>query len=206
MSTDVDATLTWGGLGCGGVRWGCLRSFNILQPRSFDLAQDVYKSTDVDATLTWGGVGCGGVRWGCLRSFNRVPSTLHKMSTDVDATLTWGGVGCGGVRWGAVGCGGDVYVPSTAFLRPCTRCLQMLMLRSHGVGWGDRVVRVSHHVPHCMLLLLLMMMIPSNSSKRGAFFVALDRKHTVVTCHSVLFTSAKAMLSEITTDLCDRIL
>ena len=48
------------------------------------------------------------------------------MSTDVDATLTWGGVGCGG----------DVNVPSTTFLRPCTRCLQMLMLRSHGVGWG----------------------------------------------------------------------
>ena len=48
------------------------------------------------------------------------------MSTDVDATLTWDGVGCGG----------DVNVPATAFLRPCTRCLQMLMLRSHGVGWG----------------------------------------------------------------------
>ena len=51
------------------------------------------------------------------------------MSTDVDATLTWGGVGCGG----------DVNVPSTAFLRPCTRCLKMLMLRSRGVGCGEDV-------------------------------------------------------------------
>ena len=112
------------------------------------------------------------------------------MSTDVDATLAWGGVGCGG----------DVSVPSTAFLRPSQDVdatlrvpsglhtmlmLQMLMLRSHGVGWGDLGVRVSHHVPHCMLLLLMMMMmvlvmmvmmvmvmmmmmIPSNSSRRGA--------------------------------------
>jgi len=64
-----------------------------LQPRSFDLAQDV------DATL-------------------RVPSALHTMLM-----------------------------------------LQMLMLRSHGVGWGDLGVRVSHHVPHCMLLLLLLMMM-----------------------------------------------
>ena len=41
----------------------------------------------------------------------------------------------------------------------------------HGVVRGDLGVRVSHHVPHCMLLLLLllmMMMIPSNSSRRGA--------------------------------------
>ena len=37
--------------------------------------------------------------------------------------------------------------------------LQMLMLRSHGVGWGDLGVRVSHHVPHCMLLLLLLMVM-----------------------------------------------
>ena len=79
------------------------------------------------------------------------------MSTDVDATLAWGGVGCGG----------DASVPSTAFLRPSQDVdatlrvpsglhtmlmLQMLMLRSHGVGWGDLGVRVSHHVPHCMLL------------------------------------------------------
>ena len=37
--------------------------------------------------------------------------------------------------------------------------LQMLMLPSHRVGWGDLGVRVSHHVPHCMLLLLLIMMM-----------------------------------------------
>jgi len=35
--------------------------------------------------------------------------------------------------------------------------LQMLMLRSHGVGWGDLGARVSHHVPYCMLLLMMMM-------------------------------------------------
>ena len=37
--------------------------------------------------------------------------------------------------------------------------LQMLMLRSHGVGWGDLKLRVSHHVPHCMLLLMMMKMM-----------------------------------------------
>ena len=100
--------------------WGAVGMLTFLQPRSFDLAQDVYRC------WCYAHMGWGGVRWGCYRSFNRVPSTLHKMSTDVDATLTWGGVGCGG----------DVTVPSTAFLRPCTKCLQMLMLRSHGVGWG----------------------------------------------------------------------
>ena len=91
---------------------GAVGMLAFLQPRSFDLAQDV------DATL-------------------RVPSALRTM-------------------W----------------------MLKMLMLRSHGVEWGDLGVRVSHHVPHCMLLLLLMMMkvlvmmmmmmIPSNSSRRGA--------------------------------------
>ena len=105
------------------------------------------------------------------------------------------------LRSHGVGWGGDVNVPSTALLRRAQNVdatlrvpsalhmmlmLQILMLRSHGVGWGDLGVRVSHHVPHCMLLLLLMMMIPSNSSRRGAFFVGVARKHTVVTCHSVL--------------------
>ena len=82
-------------------------------------------------------------------------------ATDADATLTWAGVG-----WG-----GDVSVPSRSFdlaqdvyatLRVPSALrrmlmLQMLMLGSHGVGWGDLGVRVSHHVPYCMLLLLLMM-------------------------------------------------
>ena len=36
MSTDVDATLTWGGVGAVGM-------LTFLQPRSFDLAQDVYR-------------------------------------------------------------------------------------------------------------------------------------------------------------------
>ena len=73
------------------------------------------------------------------------------LAQDVAATLTWGGVG-----WG-----GDINVPSTTFPRPCARCCcyvhmgwggvgmstflrphvpstlhKMLMLRSHGVGWG----------------------------------------------------------------------
>ena len=50
LAQDVDATLTWGGVG-----WVLMLKF--LRPGSLDLAQDV------DATLTLGGVGCG-VGWG----------------------------------------------------------------------------------------------------------------------------------------------
>ena len=53
-----------------------------LRPRSLDLAQDV------DATITWGGVG-----WGCQRSFGHVPSTLHKMLMLRSHGVGWGGVG-----------------------------------------------------------------------------------------------------------------
>ena len=43
-------------MGWDGVGWGAVGMLTFLQPRSFDLAQDV-DATDVDATLTWGGVG-----------------------------------------------------------------------------------------------------------------------------------------------------
>ena len=43
MSTDVDATLTWGGVGWDGVGWGAVGMLTFLQPRSFDLAQNVYR-------------------------------------------------------------------------------------------------------------------------------------------------------------------
>ena len=49
LSQDVDATLTWGGVGWAGD------VITFLRPRSLDLAQDV------DATPTF---GCGGVGWG----------------------------------------------------------------------------------------------------------------------------------------------
>ena len=99
LAQDADATLT-----LGGEVWGGdvnVPSATFLRPRSLDLAQDA------DATLTWGGVG-----WGCLRSFDHVPSTLHKMLMLCYAHMGWGWVG-----WG-----GDVYVPSTTFPRPCTGC------------------------------------------------------------------------------------
>ena len=138
LPSDVDATLTWGGVG----------TLTFPRPCSLDHTQDV------DATLTWGGVGsdvnvpsatfprpCArcwcypqmlmlrshGVGWGCKPSFDHIPSTLRKMlmlRSDVDATLTWGGVG-----WG-----GDVNVPSTTFPRPCARC----WCYAH-MGWGGDV-------------------------------------------------------------------
>ena len=73
-----------------------LASGGVHEPRSLDHAKDA------DGTLTWGGVG-----WGCFRSFDHVASTLHKMLV---------------LRSHGVGWGGDVYVPSTKFPRPCTRC------------------------------------------------------------------------------------
>ena len=121
------------------------------------------------------GVGWGGVRWRCWRSFNRVPSTFTRCwcyatrsfglahdvdATDVDATLTWAGVG-----WG-----GDVNVPSRSFglaqdvdatLRVPSALhtmwmLQMLMLRSHGQGWGGVGMLAFLHAPstlHKMFML-----------------------------------------------------
>ena len=133
------------------------------RPCSLDHTQDV------DATLTWGGVGsdvnvpsatfprpCArcwcypqmlmlrshGVGWGCKPSFDHVPSTLRKMlmlRSDVDATLTWGGVGWGCKR-------SFNHVPST--LR------KMLMLRSHGVGWGCK--RSFNHVAWTLRKMLML--------------------------------------------------
>ena len=48
LSQDVDATLTWGGVG-----WD-----DNVPSTTFHLSQDL------DATLTWGGVGWGRVGWG----------------------------------------------------------------------------------------------------------------------------------------------
>ena len=70
-----------------------------------------------------------------------------------------------------MGCGGGVGVPSTAFLRPSQDVdamlrvpsalhtmlmLQMLMLRSHGQGWGGAGMLTFLHAPsalHKMLML-----------------------------------------------------
>ena len=117
LAQDADATLTWGGVG-----WGCLRSFDhvpstlhkmlmlrshrvgwsgvgmltFLRPRSLDLAQDA------DARLTWG------------RMFTFLRPRSLDLAQDADATLTFMGFR---MEWG-----GDVYVPSATFPRPCTRC------------------------------------------------------------------------------------
>ena len=116
-----------------------------LRPRCLDLAQDA------DATLGW-------------RSFGHVPSTLHRMLMLRSHGVGWGGVGMltfprpcsldlapdvdAALTWGCYN------VPSATFPRPCTRCWccahmrwrsldhvpstmhRMLMLHSHGVGWG----------------------------------------------------------------------
>ena len=125
LAQDVDATLTWGGVG-----WVLMLKF--LRPRSLDLAQDV------DATLTWGGVG-----WVLMLKFLR-PGSLD-LAQDVDATLTLGGVGWGHAnvdptlhktlmlhQWGGVAWGDD---------NAHTTLRKMLMLcprwsNYHGLRWG----------------------------------------------------------------------
>ena len=85
------------------------------------------------------------------------------MSTDVDATLTWGGVGCGG----------DVNVPSTAFLRPCTKCLQISTDVDATLTWGGVGCGGDVNVPSTAFLrpctrCLQMLMLRSHGVGWGA--------------------------------------
>ena len=156
LDQDADATYTWGGVWWGGdvnvpstmFPWPCTRCWCyphmgwggdvITLERSFDHVPSTFRkmlmlrshgvglggmltclrphsldlSQDVDATLTWGGVG-----WDV-----NVPSTTFPTFRKMAATLTWGGFG---------------WDDTVTFLRPRSTFHKILMLRSHGVGWGD---------------------------------------------------------------------
>ena len=131
LSQDVDATLTWGGVGCGGdvnvpsakfprpcarcwcydhMGWGG-DVLTCLRPCSLDLVQDV------DARITWGVVG-----W----HVNVLSTTFPRPFTRrwCYAHMGWGGVGM------------------LTFLRPRSFDLAQdadaMGLGGGGVGWGNK--------------------------------------------------------------------
>ena len=122
LAQDVDATLTWGGVG-----WGGMLTFHV--PSTF------HKKL----MLRSHGVGWGGVGWGCYCSFGHVPSTLHMMP------MPWGGVGWGDAnvhptlhktlmlhQWGGVGWGDD----NTYSTLRKTLMLRTRWSNHHGLRWG----------------------------------------------------------------------
>ena len=155
LAQDVDATLTWGGVGWGGyvnvpstkfprpcarcwchdhMEWGG-DVITFLRSRSLDLGARCW----CYAHMGWGGVG-----WVCQRSLDQVPSTLRKMLMPRSHGVGWGCYNVPSVTfprpcarcwcyahmgWGGVG--SDVKVPSTTFPRPCARC----WCDAH-MGWG----------------------------------------------------------------------